>query len=49
MSSWNEDVRALKEALENLDTLKSTSTILTGICRNILKILNLSQTQTLNF
>ena len=31
MLSWNEDVRALKEALENLNTLKSTSRILTGI------------------
>ena len=31
MLSWNEDVRALKEALENLNTLKSTSRILAGI------------------
>ena len=31
MLSWNEDVSVFKEALENVNTLKSTSRILTGI------------------
>ena len=40
----NEDVMAQKDALENLNTQKSTSRrILTDICQKILKILNLSQ------
>ena len=41
---WIKVVRALKDTLENLNTWKSTSKrILTGICRKILKNMNLSQ------
>ena len=41
---WNKDVRALKDAFENLNTRKGTSKeIFQVFCRKILKIMNLGQ------
>ena len=47
----NEDVRALKDALQNLNARKSTSRIIVSevFCRKILKVMNLSKTLSSNF
>ena len=49
LTVMNEDERALKDALENFNTQKSTSTGFYQVfCRNILKNINLSQNLSSN-